>query len=328
MNAISVIRPSDNTTHPTQSAWGGFVGNSVGISIQEQEIDMRTHVLLGAAVALAGTISAEAASVFDYNYIVSNDSTFNASTAYGTMAVGNNMHATNNSDFKKSLTVNGQVNGTFSLESGALTYGAIAPGTTVTYGPGATGATGSYDATTYTAMMHDLSGHYASLAANSIAPTTANPIFAVTPDVGNVAVFSVDGGIFRDPDFSGGWSFSGLSNDVTVIINVTGNSVTFSKGTFSDTGYNGRILWNFVDATEVNINQIRLAFYGALLAPNPRSNSITTTSTATSTSTICARKTTPCCMKCRSTDTCPPAIRRQFPNRPRLPCCCRSRRAC
>lgn len=229
---------------------------------------MRTHVLLGAAVALAGTISAQAASVFDYNYIVSNDSTFNASTAYGTMAVGGSMNATNNSDFKKSVTVNGQVNGTFSLESGTLTYGTIAPGTSVTYGVGATSATGSYDAPTYTTMMHDLSSYYGSLAANSVAPTTANPVFAATPDASNLAVFSVDGSIFKDPSFSGGWSFSGLSNDITVIINVTGNSVTFSKGTFVDTGFNGRILWNFVDATEVNINQIQLAFYGTMLAPH------------------------------------------------------------
>lgn len=229
---------------------------------------MRAYVLFGAAVALASGASVQAASLTDYNYIVTGNMTISSSHTDGTLAVGGNLTSSDWAVFNKSVTVGGAVSGQFNMNSGTLTYGSLTPGYQVNWNGGSTAVAGSFNVSTYADLMAGTSNYYKSLTANSTLVTSGNPTFTATPDASDIAVFSVDGSIFSNSAYQNGWNFSGLSSNVTVVINVSGTNINFTTGNFNNTGFNGNIIWNFYEAETINLSSMGGTFQGTILAPN------------------------------------------------------------
>ncbi len=178
------------------------------------------------------------------------------------------------------LTVVGDVvaqnAGTFKVLNGktALVGGTISPSNALTASSIATGVSG-LDAlkTSIFAELTTQSNQYANLIANSNATATGNQLNFVAMPSGpdNLAVFNINASVLEDPAVAQlNLTTNGASS---IIINVTG---TGSGGTFdfggrnfvgnwNDTTVRGTTLWNFVDATTMNLNS---NWNGALLALN------------------------------------------------------------
>lgn len=87
--------------------------------------------------------------------------------------------------------------------------------------------------------------------------------------VGGVAVFTVDGNQLFNNDKVQQMDLA-LNGATSVIINVTGSSVTWNHGNmvggFTTPDARSKVIWNFVDATSINLTS--KALNGSLLAPN------------------------------------------------------------
>ena len=212
---------------------------------------------------------------------VGNGNTANISVNGGgtTLAINGNTSNTIALNTGDTLSLNGSNNGTIQLNGGNLFYTGSAGSITNANGGTATQVSsltltaptstlGSF-ATTFQTPLTALSTQLAGVAANSTATlASGNLTFNASPNSSGVAVFDVNTS-----------QFNGASNVVinldgatSVIINVNVDSCVTNVCTFSPTanfqnptGYASTVLWNFINATNLNFTT---EIGGSILAPD------------------------------------------------------------
>jgi choice-of-anchor A domain-containing protein len=93
-------------------------------------------------------------------------------------------------------------------------------------------------------------------------------MFNAVAGPGNVAVFSMDSGTFSDP-FSQQYELSMGADVGLIVVNVAGTSINFTQGNFTGAfnlpATRPLLIWNFPDATAINLDR---SWTGSLIAPN------------------------------------------------------------
>lgn len=182
--------------------------------------------------------------------------------------VNGSMTMSNNGSVNNSGT--GHVAGSFSTQNpynmngGTLYIGGTKTGTV--NGSSQTGAN-TVDSSLFTSQYaYSVNQSQAIKALGGTAIDTSNQnnwAFNVSSQAGNQKVYSI-----AASDLSGNRTLdiSGIGANDTVLINVTGTNVSgFGVTVNTNTGGYNQILWNFADATAVNINN--RALHGSILAP-------------------------------------------------------------
>jgi choice-of-anchor A domain-containing protein len=117
----------------------------------------------------------------------------------------------------------------------------------------------------FTTPLNGLQTDLAGLTSNSTvsSPNSNSLVFDVTP-VGNVAVFDLTGAqLAGGPGDNYNITFSNETSASTIVINVTGSFTEGGGENFNgDTYLNEHVIWNFEDATSVNVK----SWHGAVLA--------------------------------------------------------------
>lgn len=244
---------------------------------------MRSKTALAAALAAAAVSTAQAGVLNDWNLIVLEDLTstqevegrtmvgrdlFTGASQYGTML-------DRPSHFGIDVLVVGRNlnGGDVHMEAGNLRLGGTRTGAVLFNGGGSqindAGAAGMVAAAH--AQAAGVSSFLAGLAAtNTVSIPTGSPApvnFSAVAGVGGVAVFNVDGNQLFSNGFVQQFDIA-MNSATTVIINVSGTSITHDEGNFLggfNAGNASTILWNFYEAETLDIDR---ALYGAVLAPN------------------------------------------------------------
>lgn len=233
------------------------------------------------AVVLSGLLLASrqtwASSITDFNLLVTGNAKITNSHIDGTTAIGGNLIAkTANFAQKldpaaytsvKTLLVGGQASGSLiDLHAGVFSYGSLKAGTTL-QPSSITTVKAPFNVTSYSTLLQQWSDSFKNMNTNSALNTSGNPAFNATPSTaGGVAVFNVNGSIFSNSAYQNGWNFN-LGTASTLVINVTGSTVNFSTGNFNTVGFVNDIIWNFVDATSIDLSNMGGTFQGTILAP-------------------------------------------------------------
>jgi len=201
-----------------------------------------------------------------------------------TLAINGNTSGTLSLNDHTTLSLNGSNTGTIQLNGGALIYSGSAGNVTNVNGgtqtqqsalnlTAPTSTLGNF-ATTFQIPLTALSTQLNGLAANSTATlSSGNVNFHAKPDSTGVAVFDVNTSLFAG---ASSVTFS-LGSATSVIINVNvdscvSNVCVFSPGSLNftqgavqrSTDYASIVLWNFVNATTLNLTN---EFVGSILAP-------------------------------------------------------------
>lgn len=124
---------------------------------------------------------------------------------------------------------------------------------------------GPVDVPDYESPLRQLSGDLVGLTANSTVSIDADKgIFTGAPDADGLAVFWVDGVDFFGTVANLEFLVDGAG---TVIVNVAGDVIDIAANFLNGIGETiaSSLLWNFYEATEINISS---AFFGSILAPN------------------------------------------------------------
>jgi choice-of-anchor A domain-containing protein len=161
-----------------------------------------------------------------------------------------------------------------SLQAGSLRIGGTTNGRIVNYnGGGGLIADPSLDPAATIATLTNASATLADIPANNAATIPSGqpgPLrFTVSAiDACGVAVFNVSAAdVFSNPNVQQIELQPGSAS--TILINVSGASVNWNQGnmvsSFTDIGWRARVLWNFHQATSIQLNSRN--FMGALLAP-------------------------------------------------------------
>jgi choice-of-anchor A domain-containing protein len=115
------------------------------------------------------------------------------------------------------------------------------------------------------------SSYFAGLTPNSTVNNPAGPsavTFNATAGPDNLAVFSLDGAVFSDPQSQQFDLVAGTGMDL-MIVNVYGTSINFNEGNFVGGFTNPAIrpflLWNFVEAQTLELNR---SWFGTIMAPS------------------------------------------------------------
>jgi choice-of-anchor A domain-containing protein len=245
------------------------------------------------AVALALSIAPVAAVhadtvLTDYNLVVGGNLDSN-SEVEGRTLVGGNLAGQNWSNYAtrltpsgdfsnvNSLVVGGNATASFNLQAGDARIGGNRTGNVNLNGAGsqvfANDASATSIANSVIPQMLSLSNGLRSLAADStVSPLGSQPAavrFTATPGADNIAVFAINGSVFSDSRAQQYELLTGAANaNTTFVINVSGTTVRISEGNFvsafSDLARRANIIWNFFEATSLEINQ---NLFGAVLAP-------------------------------------------------------------
>ena len=177
------------------------------------------------------------------------------------------------------LSLNGGNTGTIVLNGGSLTYAGSEGNVTNINGGTITQAAkvnltaptstlGSF-ATTFQIPLTQLSTQLSGVAANSTASSSSGAVtFNAAPNSSGVAVFNINSSLF-----SGASTVTmNLDGATSVIINVNVDSCSTNVCTFAPTAnfqkptdYASAVLWNFVNATNLNFTT---EFGGSILAPD------------------------------------------------------------
>lgn len=236
--------------------------------------------LIAAAVLLAPA-AASASSLTDF-LIVTSGNLHTTSHIDGSTMVGGNLQATNWPVFGghlqgagaastvETLTVAGSATGDLHLQYGTMRVGGARAGHT-NFNGGSSFVAEDFNSinarvASVVADLQSASAGYAAMAANSsiVNPHGNSFTFQASPDANGFAVFSITDALFSNPNADFGISGVGASD--TVVINVLGSTINFNHnltGAFSSLAE--RIVWNFVDATQVTIGR---RFDGTVLAMN------------------------------------------------------------
>ncbi len=195
------------------------------------------------------------------------------------LAINGNTSNTISLNHSAALSLNGSNAGTIVLNGGSLVSSGnagnvtnINGGTKTTQSPltltAPTSTLGSF-ASTFQAPLTALSTQLNSVAANSKAAVSSGALtFNATPDSSGIAVFDVNTSLFSGTSSV----LINLDGATSVIINVDvddciASSCAFSPGNLNFTqgsGYASTVLWNFVNATSIDLNS---EFVGSILAP-------------------------------------------------------------
>jgi choice-of-anchor A domain-containing protein len=193
-----------------------------------------------------------------------------------TISINGNNSANLNLNGNTTVRLNGSNTGNISVNGGTLQYTG-SPGTISNINGGSVtqvsnlnltppaSTLGSF-ASTFLTPLTQLSTQLAGVKANSTATLVGNSLtFNGSPNSSGVEVFNVN-----TSQFAGASSITlNLANATSVIINVnvdscSSNVCAFSPTTnFNDTSYAGQLLWNFVNATNLNFTT---QFGGSILA--------------------------------------------------------------
>jgi len=177
------------------------------------------------------------------------------------------------------LSLNGGNTGTIQLNGGSLTYAGSEGNVTNINGGSVTqvasmnltapiSTLGSF-ATTFQTLLTQLSAQLSGVAANSTATSSNGAVtFNAAPNSSGVAVFNINSSLF-----SGASTVTiNLDGATSVIINVNVDSCSTNVCTFAPTAnfenptdYASAVLWNFVNATNLNFTT---EFGGSILAPD------------------------------------------------------------
>jgi choice-of-anchor A domain-containing protein len=212
---------------------------------------------------------------------VGNGNTANIAVNGSTTTLGINGNTSGNLSLNNgsTLSLNGSNTGTITLNGGTFNYTGSAGSVTNINGGAAnpvtslnltapTSTLGSF-ANTFQTQLTALSTQLNGVAANSTATSASGAVtFNASPNSSGVAVFDVNTSLF-----SGASTVTiNLDGATSVIINVNVNSCIGSVCTFaptanfeSPTGYAETVLWNFVNATNLNFTT---EFGGSILAPD------------------------------------------------------------
>jgi choice-of-anchor A domain-containing protein len=219
---------------------------------------------------LLGGLPASASLLTAYNVVVTGN--FNASVhVEGATFVGGNLHSSVMSEFNhkgttpdgySGLRVGGTISGTLKVMHGeTVEYGNKAAGASIDCGGGNCETAGvdlSAERDDLAAQMAALSAAYAGLSANGT--YGSNKLTYAGSD--STAVFSVSA---SDLFFQNANLELALGSATHAIINVYGNVDVFNTN-LTGSWNASNVLWNFVDATEVNFKD--MAVKGTVLAPN------------------------------------------------------------
>ncbi len=208
----------------------------------------------------------------DFNGVIyTNAST--PSDVEGSLVVGGNLNAAtiyNNPNGSEApvgfgaLTVYGSTSGnSINLNNGGSAYVAGTEGAHINFngGGGYISAPG-YAITNFEAPLNALSIQLAGMTTtSSLPPTDNNEIIKATPGANGIAVFNITAAqLDAIPSYS--INVNGAS---TVVFNVSGNNIDFKANDQSGTTGAKNIIWNFYNATSVDL-ETQIA--GTILAPD------------------------------------------------------------
>lgn len=237
---------------------------------------------------------AQALNYQNYNVIVFNDLS-TESNIYGRTFIGNNLLGGNSGDYgnqlpstisasDRTLVVGGDILSSSSgiqvqrgsvYVDGSVNRSINFNGTDSNGNHGTIVADHSIDASTSSIRGYSIAQSealHALIADSTVSFPTAssqpsNIVFTATPGSDGLAVFNVN----ASDIFSNSKAQSILLNapaSTNIVINVAGTSIDFNQGNFGGdflTDFNqGHVLWNFYEATSININR---NFNGGILAP-------------------------------------------------------------
>jgi choice-of-anchor A domain-containing protein len=164
------------------------------------------------------------------------------------------------------LTVYGNTSGNpINIDNGGNAYVGGTKGATINFNDGGSYITAPiYTIANFETPLNMLSQSLSQLAANSALPSLTPPVngtvFKATPGTNGIAVFDITAA-----QLALAQSFTvNLNGASTVVFNVSGNAL-FSDNDNSGTIGAGNIIWNFYNATSVNIGD---AIGGTVLAPD------------------------------------------------------------
>lgn len=243
--------------------------------------------VLGAAALAAGVMVqvAGASAINNWNLIVKNNLTSGSSEVEGRTMVGGNLSGTSNYGIKlmpasnylnvDSLVVGGSVAANnYQIQAGrARLFGSKGSANFNMNGGGAliqndSGVTSMVNSAW--ADVVNASTYCSSLAAtNTVTLPSGQPAgvtFNSIAGIGGLAVFSVNGNSLFQNNLVQQMSIN-MNSATTVVINVSGTNITYNGGNMVG-GFNianaSKIIWNFYEATTLNIDR---HFFGAILAP-------------------------------------------------------------
>jgi len=246
---------------------------------------MQKYVLGAAAIAASVMVQvAGASAINDWNLIVRHNLT-TSSEVEGRTIVGGNISGTSNYGTKllpasnyvnvDSLVIGGSIaSNNYQVNSGrARLFGSKG---SANFNMNGGGALIQNDASV-TAMVNsawsdvvNASSYCSSLAAtNTVTLPSGQPagvVFNSIAGPGGVAVFNVNGNALFQNNLVQQMSIN-MNGASTVVINVAGTNITYNGGNMVG-GFNvpnaSKIIWNFFEATTLNIDR---HFFGAILAP-------------------------------------------------------------
>lgn len=243
--------------------------------------------VLGAAALAAGVMVqvADASAINNWNLIVKNNLTSGSSEVEGRTIVGGNLSGTSNYGIKltpasnylnvDSLVVGGSVAANnYQIQAGrARLFGSKGAANFNMNGGGAliqndSGVTSMVNSAW--ADVVNASTYCSSLAAtNTVTLPSGQPAgvtFNSIAGIGGLAVFGVNGNSLFQNNLVQQMSIN-MNSATTVVINVSGTNITYNGGNMVG-GFNvanaSKIIWNFYEATTLNIDR---HFFGAILAP-------------------------------------------------------------
>ena len=215
-------------------------------------------ILAGLGIVPAKATSIAASTILqDFNTVIYNNltttsdiegaavvgGTFNGATVY------NNPRQTQPSGYS-ALTVYGTQTGSVNVNNSGGAYIANQQGTVNLNGGHFYSAPPS-SLSDFKTSLNSLSSQLAALSATSTLPTTDNnEVINATAGANGVAVFNITAAqLSAIPSY-----VMNLNGATTVIFNVSGSSVTLNANNESNTTYASNIIWNFYQATTVNLN--------------------------------------------------------------------------
>ncbi len=220
--------------------------------------------LLGAAASFAAVASASAgpltaaAILGDYNVVIAGNATTTADIE-GAAAIGGNFSGAtiyNNPPALRpsgalALTVFGSTSGnSINIDNSGNAYVAGSKGAPISFNGGGYAASPGTTIASDFAPLQALSSSLAGLTPTGTLPSPGNnEVITATPGAGGVAVFDLTASqLSAIPSFS-----INLNGATSVIFNVGGSTVNFSANDESGTAYADDIIWNFYQATSVDI---------------------------------------------------------------------------
>ncbi len=214
--------------------------------------------LAGLAVAPARANSIAASTILqDFNTVIYTNLT-TSSDIEGAAVVGGNFNGStmyNNartappSGFS-ALTVYGNQTGNININNGGSAYIAGTHQTVNFNGGGSFYTAPPSSISDFQTSLNTLSSQLAALSATSTLPTAGNnEQITATPGSNGVAVFNITAAqLSQIPSY-----IMNLNGSTTVIFNVSGTSVSLNANNESGTAYANNIIWNFYQATTVNL---------------------------------------------------------------------------